>query len=68
MIGHPIWVIGIEYPDKHIRCELRTSDNNIKVNTIAQQFGVGGHNSAVGCKVFSWLEFQQLVTSIETLL
>lgn len=68
VIGHEIWVIGIEYPDKHIRCELRTSASDIKVNGIAQKFGGGGHNSAAGCKVFSWLEFQQLITSIETLL
>ncbi len=68
VINHPIWVVGIEYPDQHIRCELRTSDNMIKVNTVAQQFGGGGHNSAAGCKVWSQNDFNKLVKALENLL
>lgn len=68
IINHPIWVVAIEYPDQHIRCELRTSDNNIKVNIVAQQFGGGGHGSAAGCKVWNLNDFNKLITTLETLL
>ncbi len=68
VLNHPIWVVGIEYPDLNIRCELRTSDNMFKVNTVAQQFGGGGHNSAAGCKVVNLNDFNKLIKVLETLL
>lgn len=68
VINHPIWVVGIEYPDRHIRCELRTSSSMISVNKIAKQFGGGGHQSAAGCKLANISDFNKLVAALATLL
>lgn len=67
ILGHPIWLVGIEYQDQTIRCELRTSDRNIKVNDIAIKFGGGGHNNAAGCKLTEWKRFPDVIAALETL-
>lgn len=68
VFNHAVWVVGIQYPDGNIRCELRTSNNMIKVNTVAQEFGGGGHNGAAGCKVTNLKDFNKLIKVLETLL
>ncbi len=49
--GYPVWALIIEYPAE-IRIRLRSRGPN--VDTLANQYGGGGHAKAAGAKLESW--------------
>ena len=59
------WAIFIEEEDQ-IRVRLRSKGPVI--NTLAAQYGGGGHPLASGASVYSWEEADELIAEIKTIM
>ncbi|MFD1707939.1 bifunctional oligoribonuclease/PAP phosphatase NrnA [Siminovitchia sediminis] len=62
--GIKAWVFFIEEEDQ-IRVRLRSK--NPVINTIAMNYGGGGHPLAAGASVYSWEEAEKVIEDLETL-
>ncbi|MGL5296230.1 MAG: DHH family phosphoesterase [Culicoidibacterales bacterium] len=60
----PVWVLFTEdIENNNIRCSIRS--RGPVINTIAQQFGGGGHQMASGARVDNWEQADQLLAVLD---
>lgn len=58
-----LWIFFVEYPDRRIRVEFRS--RGPVVNTLAKQFGGGGHKWASGAIARDWSEVDAMIEAAD---
>lgn len=60
----PVWILFIGYP-KEIRVRIRS--NGPDINTLAENYGGGGHQKAAGASLNSWFQVRSFVKEADEL-
>src|SRR5699024_1447880 len=60
-----IWVFFVESKD---RIDVRIRSNRISINSVALEFGGGGHCYSSGLKIYSWAQSQEVLDKLESLI